>query len=72
MGIGGAVLYSVAFMAARGLSRVVMLAAQLLRWLARLLLEGAALHGASLASGQLFNVPLWEARKRPRTSAGTR
>ena len=64
MGIGGAVLYSVAFMAVRGLSRVGVLAAQSLRWLVRSFLEGAALHGASLASGQLFHAPLWEARKR--------
>ena len=59
MGIGGAVLYSMAFMAVRGLWRVGVLAAQSLRWLGRAFLDGAALYGASFASVQLFHDPRW-------------
>lgn len=59
MGIGGAVLYSVAYMAVRGLVGLVALAARVFRWLGRAFLDGAALHGASLGGGQWFHDPLW-------------
>jgi hypothetical protein len=52
MGIGGAVLYSLAFMAVRALPRGGALAARSLRWLGRAFLDGAALHAASVAGLQ--------------------
>ena len=58
MGIGGAVLYSLAFMAVRTVRRGSALGALSLRWLGRALLDGAALYGASVAGVQLFPDPL--------------
>jgi hypothetical protein len=58
MGIGGAVLYSLAFMAVRSVWRGGALAARSLRWLGRAFLDGAALYGASVAGVQLFPDPL--------------
>jgi hypothetical protein len=56
MGIGGAMLYSLAFISVRALVRGGALA---LRWLGRrAFLNGAALHGASVAAVQLFAEPL--------------
>jgi hypothetical protein len=58
MGIGGAVLYSLAFMGVRALPRGGALAARSLRWLGRAFLDGAALHAASVPGVQLFPDPL--------------
>ena len=58
MGIAGAVLYSLAFMAVRTVWRGAALGARSLRWLGRAFLDGAALHGASVAGVQLFPDPL--------------
>ena len=59
MGIGGAVLYSLAFMGVRGLLRFGALAARWLHWLGRTFLDGAAQQRANLGGGQLFHDPLW-------------
>lgn len=58
MGIGGAVSYSLAFMAVRALLRGGAFVARSLRRLGRAFLDGAALHGASVAGVQLFHDPL--------------
>jgi hypothetical protein len=63
MGIGGAVLYSLAFMAVHALVRGVALAARSLRGPGRAFLDAAALHGASVAGVQLFPDPLSRRRQ---------
>ena len=57
MGIGGAVLYSLAFMAVRALRRGGALTVRSLSWLGREFLDGAALYGAGVAGVQLFPDP---------------
>jgi len=57
MGIGGAALYSLAFMAIRALLRGGAFAVRSLRWLGREFLDGAAVHGASVAGIPLFPDP---------------
>ena len=57
MGIGGAVLYSLVFMAVRALRHGGALAVRSLSWLGREFLDGAALHGAAVAGVQLFPDP---------------
>ena len=52
MGIGGAVLYSLAYMAVCGLVNVGTLVTRSLRSAALALFDGGALHGASLTDGQ--------------------
>ena len=57
MGIGGAVLYSLVFMAVHGLGRGCALAVRSLRALGRAFLDTAALRGASVVGVQLFADP---------------
>ena len=52
MGIGGAVLYSLAYMAVRGLGNVGTLVTRSLRLAALALFDGGALHGAGFTDGQ--------------------
>ena len=59
MGIGGAVLYSLAYVAVRGLVSVGALVARSLRSAGHALFAGAASHRAILTDGQWFHDPLW-------------
>jgi hypothetical protein len=70
MGIGGAVLYSLTYMAVGGLGSVGALLLRLLRWVGRALLDGAALQGASMGNHQWFHDALFRnlpPASRPRT-----
>jgi hypothetical protein len=64
MGIGGAVFYSLAYMAVRGLGACGALLVRLLRWGGLAFLDGAAVYGASRGDGQWFHDPLWSSLPR--------
>lgn len=59
MSVGGAILYSLAYMAVRGLGSMGAALMRLLRWIGHAYLDGSALYGASLGGGQWFHDPLW-------------
>lgn len=58
MGIGGAVLYSVALIVFREMMYVGVLVMRLLHWTGRAFFDGSAQCGASLGNSQLFHGPL--------------